>query len=389
MRKHKRVYSACIAAGAFLVLCASIYFAIAAPKSSAESLDNNDRVSENSLLRYHLIVKYDGVDRSGNISNDSTIVKVIGNEITVTDRIPDGLTFEGFETTSSGIIGAVAREGDAPCSGIVINDSEETIAGDDSRIITGDDAGANYFPGNDYNGMHYDPTTRTVTFRINELQAGCKLVTGIVTRTPTLAPAQQRMDFYNIASAQEALLSTSSNTVHAWIGQDIAATTYAVNYRYTGSVPTLAPKAPERQKYAPNAIVNLAPEPNIPGYTFSGWTVDGSNATIENGAFVMPESDVFLYGSFTAIPTPTTYTVSYEIDGDTPEGYVAPVTKSYEAGDVVTVQTTPSESILEDYTFSDWSSTDVTFSNEGVFEMPEKNVVIHGSFAKKTYTLSY
>lgn len=375
----------------FGTLCSAIILGITAvivslaPKTQAQSLDNDSRVEEDSILRYNLIVKYDGVDRSGVHSNDETIVKILSEDIEVSDKIPDGLIFQGFESTESGGIGAIPRSGDGACSGIVVNDSGSTITGNDPRIIN--EGGIPYFPGEEYNGLHYDASTRTVSFKVNSLEAGCKLIVGIVTKTPTLAAGQSRMDFYNTAYAIEDTLLAKSNTVHAWMGQDIASPTHRVIYSYNGGTPIGTPPAPDVQKYATGTTVDLYKVPDVGDYTFSGWSVSSGNTTIENGSFVMPDSDVYLVGSFTRKPTPSTYTVTYTVGGTVPAGFIVPSEKSYAPGTVVTVHPAPSSEAYEGLDFHGWSPNITT--EDGKFVMPNGNVTITGTFTPKAYKVNY
>ena len=87
------------------------------------------------------------------------------------------------------------------------------------------------------------------------------------------------------------------------------------------------------------------------------------------------------------------YTVTYQYDGDVPDGAQAqlPVDNTqYKKGDTVTVKPTPT---LDGYTFSGWqvasdSPTTPTITTDGKFTMPNGNVVLEGSWTKRT-DLSY
>ena len=78
-------------------------------RGNAAVLADDVRVEENSPLTYYLKVKYDGVDRQGVNSSDSATAEMYSDTIVVTDKIPDGLIFQNFVTTSSGSIGAGRR----------------------------------------------------------------------------------------------------------------------------------------------------------------------------------------------------------------------------------------------------------------------------------------
>lgn len=82
-----------------------------------------------------------------------------------------------------------------------------------------------------------------------------------------------------------------------------------------------------------------------------------------------------------------TYTVTYEYDGDVPEG-APPVptdTNGYKAGDIVTVKPA---STLDGYTFSGWTATGVVVDESGQFTMPGNEVVFKGTWVARN-DLSY
>ena len=138
--------------------------------SFSEELENDVEVTPNTTLTYYLNVTYDGIDRNGVHSDDTTIANINSGYMEVTDRIPDGLTFEGFVTTSDGTIGAVRRNDESVgCLGRVIDDTEEATLDATTETST------EFY----YHGLHYNKANRTVTFRVNRLQAGCKLTVSL------------------------------------------------------------------------------------------------------------------------------------------------------------------------------------------------------------------
>lgn len=321
-------------------------------RSFAVPLDDGARVAPNSDLTYYIDVIYDGKDATAVSSSDTVTANVNSDYIYVEDKLPDGLTFKNFVTTSDGTIGAVKRSDGSSCPGYVVGDSA---------------------------GLVYDDTTRTVSFKVKNLQAGCKLTVGIVTTTPSL-PRGKRLDFYNTAFARENNFTFKSNTVHVFMG-DEEATLYTVTYKYTGTVPDGAP-VPEVGSYSEGTTVGVEANPTIAGYTFSGWST--SDVTVSNNSFTMPSKNVTFTGSFTA---KTKYSVSYSISGTLPEGFVAPTTKSYGAGDDVVLDTLKVGDVINGYRFLGWSST-VDLS-DGIFQMPSSNVTIVGRFEQIKYTVSY
>lgn len=322
-------------------------------RSFAVPLDDGARVAPNSDLTYYIDVIYDGKDATAVSSSDTVTANVNSDYIYVEDKLPDGLTFKNFVTTSDGTIGAVKRSDGSSCPGYVVGDSA---------------------------GLVYDDTTRTVSFKVKNLQAGCKLTVGIVTTTPSL-PRGKRLDFYNTAFARENNFTFKSNTVHVFMG-DEEATLYTVTYKYTGTVPDGAP-VPEVGSYSEGTTVGVEANPTIAGYTFSGWST--SDVTVSNNSFTMPSKNVTFTGSFTA---KTKYNVSYSISGTLPEGFVAPTTKSYGAGDDVVLDTLKVGDVINGYRFLGWSSSTVDLS-DGIFQMPSSNVTIVGRFEQIKYTVSY
>lgn len=318
--------------------------------------ENGHRVEPLSELTYYLDVYYDGIDKTGAESSDTMTAEVNSNTINVVDKLPEGLTFLGFVGSPGTSIGAVKRSDGSVCSGYV-------------------DGG--------YNGLKYDTTTRTVSFNVKNMQAGCKITIGIKTKLPALPAGVTRMDFYNTANGSEGSQAVVSNTVHVWMGQE-AATLYQVSYKYTGTIPVGAPKVPDAGAYTQGSSVSVAAAPTLQGYTFSGWTT--TNATISNGKFTMPSRNVELTGSFTELPK---YSVTYSITGDKPSSYVLPTTKQYYANELVNLDILAPGAVIDGYRFNGWTTSDVTVSETGNFNMPAKNITITGSFTEIKYKVKY
>lgn len=352
LKKRKRIL---VGVCSIFVLI-SILSIVFLSRSTYSLLDNHVRVAENTELTYYLDIIYDGKDKDIIMSSDSATADIRSDYIYIEDKIPDGLTFVGFVQSSDGSIGAVKRsDGTTTCGGYVVDGVQ---------------------------GLVYDEETRTVSFRVKNLQAGCKLTVGIITRTPLLGE-RKRMDFYNTAFGREKTFTANSNTVHVYLGRDTI-DRYAVTYRYTGTVPTGAPQLPEAASYAQGTDVGLMNDIVVPGYTFSGWT--SSDVNIQDSAFSMPNKDVVIEGSFSKNQT---YNVSYRIDGAVqPPEYALPNEKEYSVGDEVFVDSLKIGDIISGYRFLGWNSTDVTVS-DGVFQMPNKAVVFVGSFEQVKYKVTY
>lgn len=351
MKNKKLIYTILISLLVILIPLIIILFG----RSFAATLDNDARVAPNSDLTYYIDVIYDGTDAKAVTSSDTATADVHSDYIYVEDKIPDGLIFKEFVSTEDGTIGAVKRSDGTSCPGSVVGD---------------------------FAGLVYNESTRTVSFKVKNLQAGCKLTVGIVTTTPALTG--KRMDFYNTAFARENDFSTKSNTVHAFMG-DEEATLYSVTYKYTGTVPDNVPDAPAVSSYNEGATVGVEAEPNVSNYTFSGWS--STDVTVTNGSFTMPAKNVTFTGSFTE---KTTYNVIYSITGDAPDGFVVPSTKSYSYGSDVKLDSLKAGDVISGYRFLGWTvPSTVTVNDEGIFQMPNTNITITGSFEKIKYTVSY
>ncbi len=349
----KKLFNYIIAVALFIG--ASSFIIMLLNGSFAATLDDGARIAPNSDLTYYIDVIYDGTDAKAVTSSDTATADVHSDYIYVEDKIPDGLIFKEFVSTEDGTIGAVKRSDGTSCPGSVVGDSA---------------------------GLVYDEATRTVSFKVKNLQAGCKLTVGIVTTTPTLTGS--RMDFYNTAFARENDFSTKSNTVHAFMG-DEEATLYSVTYKYTGTVPDDVPDAPAVSSYNEGATVGVEAEPNVSNYTFSGWS--STDVTVTNGSFTMPAKNVTFTGSFTE---KTTYNVVYSVTGDAPDGFVVPSTKSYSYGSDVKLDSLKVGDVVSGYKFLGWTvPSTVTVNDEGIFQMPNTNITITGSFEKIKYTVSY
>ena len=158
--------------------------------------------------------------------------------------------------------------------------------------------------------------------------------------------------------------------------------THSVTYSFTGTVPS-GVLAPTSQDYAEGSTVSVANNPEVTGYTFSGWTT--SSVTVTDGAFTMPNSDVTFTGSFTEVKKKT---VTYNITGTTPEGYVLPSVKSYSPGETIDLDGLKTGDVIGGYRFLGWQTNDVTV-NDNQFIMPNSNVTITGSFEEVKYKVTY
>ena len=342
----------------FILLSLTIYLRF----SYAQTIDNDSRVAENSELTYYIDVIYDGKDKDAQLSSDTAIAQVHSGFIDVQDKIPEGLEFERFISSEDGTIGAVKRSNEKEtCPGLVVGGLD---------------------------GLHYDETTRTISFRVQNLQAGCKLTVGFVTRTPRLKE-KKRLDFYNTAFGREQEDNATSNTVHVFMGQE-EEQLYNVKYQYEGeNLPDNLPPLPPTLNYAAGVEVGVSGEIVIDGYIFEGWTSE--DVQIEKGTFTMPSSNVVIKGRFSKKKT---YDVEYTIEGNAPKGYTLPDTSAYGEGDQVVVDDLKEGDIIDGYIFKGWQVEEGEVELEKgkdntFFTMPKKKVILKGTFEQIKYTVTY
>ena len=315
--------------GLIVLAVVAVIIAIVASLSFAAPLENDVKVEEDSELTYYIDVIYDGKDGEATTSSDTATAQVYSDYIYVEDKIPDGLTFKGFVQSDDGeTIGAVKRSDGTFCAGYV----EDGMS-----------------------GLQYNEVTRTVSFRVKNLQAGCKITVGIITQTPTLPTGINRMDFYNTAYGREGSTSINSNTVHVFMGRDNV-TPYQVVYQYEGDVPEGAPDVPLTTTYVAGSTVGVSQDVTVEGYDFSGWST--TDVSVSNGSFTMPSKNVTFVGS------------DVKLD-------------SLKVGDVI-----------NGYRFLGWATNDVelpAMSTDAstIFTMPNNNVQLVGQFERISYKVTY
>ena len=94
---------------------------------------------------------------------------------------------------------------------------------------------------------------------------------------------------------------------------------YNVTYQYEGIVPTGAPAVntlSDTYKYGAEVTVDTTVSADaVAGYTFSGWST--ADATVTDGKFTMPATNVTLKGKFEEKTNPLTYTINQHfMDGE-------------------------------------------------------------------------
>lgn len=364
----------------FISIILLLFLVVGIGYTLADVLENDVEVERNSDLTYYLNINYDGVDIEGLKSSDANVSELNSGILYVTDKLPDGLTFNGFVVSDNGTIGAVERNNlNVPCLGKVVDDTNEEgndgLWNDDNTEFV-------------YHGLHYNKTTNTVSFKVDNLKAGCVLTVGIKTKTPSsiddpnTPSIEKRRDFYNYGVVREKSITAFSNIVHTFMGKEDL-TLYNVNYEYTGDIPANAPSLPMSSSYIGGTNVLVASDMYAEGYTFNGWTSD--DVVIDNGSFIVPDSDVTIKGSFTPIPK---YKVTYNLDGISPSDYVVPLEKEYYPGMTVYVDSIKDGDIFNGYIFKGWTSENIDISNYE-FMMPAHDILITGHFEKARYKVIY
>ena len=347
--------------------------------SFATALTNDVRVEEETELVYYLNVNYNGVDKYGVASTDTQVSSVESGIIQVSDKIPDGLIFDEFVTTSTGGIGSVKRSDSSyTCSGTVVDDTNE----DDNEGVWNEDN--TEFT---YHGLHYDARTRLVSFKVKNLQAGCVLTVGIKTMTPTVDDPETpfvevRRDFYNFATARENDLTVKSNTVHAYMGGDTGV--YTITYQYCASAPSNVPSLTPNELSAAGSTIRVRDNINIEGYRFTGWS--SNDVTIEDDKFIMPANNVIIMGCFEELQK---HNVKYEIIGEVPNGYLVPIEKSYYEGTHVKVDSLKAGDVVNGYRFLGWETDDVELIDNTDFMVADKDITFKGRFEVMTYKVTY
>lgn len=356
MKKNEKKIIICLIC--FLLIITSLLLKYT---MSLEVLENNSRVNEGSQLVYYLDFLYDGVDRNSLESNATQTIVVNSDYILVEDKIPDGLTFEGFVTNGQTEIGAVRQDGlNNICLGKVVDDSgyNYTYARDNfGNILYNQDGEPIYTT---YHGLHYNESTRTISFKIRNLQGGCKLTVGIKTRVPTPEESSYTIWFHNTATATEGKRVVTSNRVSVYI-EKLAEpkSQYTVSYTYDSTAPE-GIATPFDEKHYVGDTVNLYEGVKVEEYNFLGWEVKSGGVTILNNKFTMPSRDVVLVGRYEKenVVTPD-YKVTYSIEGDQPnlDKYSFPIERIYYPNETVIVENDTGISIgdiIGDYEFLGW-----------------------------------
>jgi uncharacterized repeat protein (TIGR02543 family) len=180
---------------------------------------------------------------------------------------------------------------------------------------------------------------------------------------------------------QTFIMGSANVTLYAkWTANTTYTVTYSGNGNTGGNVPIDATNYEQGQTVT--VLGNTGSLVN-PGYSFIGWNtqVNGSGITYTQGqTFMMGSANVTLYAKWT---TNTTYTVTYNGNGNT-GGNVPIDTTYYEQGQTVTVLGNTGNLVNTGYSFAGWNTlsngTGTTYTQAQTFIMGSANVTLYAKW---------
>lgn len=152
-----------------------------------------------------------------------------------------------------------------------------------------------------------------------------------------------------------------------WTFDKLDVDEFTVSYEFEGEIPEGIEEPSVEKHYVNETGVEVAENPSVDGYTFSGWTT--KDVEVTDGKFTMPGKDVKFVGTWTK-NAPTEYTVTYYVDGRI---YAQ---QTHSVDEVVNILTKPTRN---GYIFDGWYSDEVNVSGR-TFVMPDEDVDIWGVF---------
>lgn len=159
---------------------------------------------------------------------------------------------------------------------------------------------------------------------------------------------------------------------------------FDVEYKYEGTVPEAAnAKLPEKQQNVPyGKSVAVADDPQIAGYTFSGWS--SSDVSVSNKSFDMPNKKVTFVGSFSA-NSDTEYKVEYYLQNIEDEDYTLDTEESYIGHGTTNTTATATKKIFAGFTFDEDNALNVlsgTIAGDG-------SLVLKLYYNRNKYRITY
>jgi len=200
-------------------------------------------------------------------------------------------------------------------------------------------------------------------------------------------------DDASVSNGAFAMPANNVEFVGTWTFE--AAPTYSITYVVEGDAPASYSAVPTAETgilegtaktvKAGLTTTETTREGVVGTWTFNGWTTD--DASVSNGAFAMPGSNVEFVGTWTFEAAPT-YSITYVVEGDAPASYsVLPAaetgilegTAKTVAAGLTTTETTR-EGVVGTWTFNGWTTDDASVAN-GAFAMPGNNVQFVGTWS--------
>ena len=195
--------------------------------------------------------------------------------------------------------------------------------------------------------------------------------------TPTItatASSGYRFKRWEITSGSGSVTSaTSSQTTIRVLGNVTVKATFEAQYTVSSAVSPSGSGTVTlgKTKAYPGEEVTVGAAPAA-GYQFSNWSTNVSGTNVSNGKFTMPASNITVTATFTK-KTHTVTLLANPSAGGTPTANKT----SANYGDSITLSNGRDAS--EGYVFDNWTSSDVTITNNG-FTMPDKNVTVTANY---------
>ncbi len=289
------------------------------------------------------------------------------NIISVKDKLPEGLEFIGFDNDQD-------TWSKSPwCSS--------------GRIVNGS------------SGLKYDENTRTVSFKVSNLEDGCNISVALKVRA---LDTTTRVDMYNTAKATVNGKNIDSNIVYSYIGPE-SSERYKVTYNIVGlDENKTAVATPVEKEYTVGQTVGTELPSEIDGYIFSGFT--SSDVTISNDKFVMPNKNVTITGTYVS-SNETKHKLKFAISDSSIKDIILPKDKEFKTGETLNTfdivyryckEYNPQQYYYDvvlrfgDYILVDYNlPSDVEVDESGYFQMPDNDTTLTLVFEKTPNMITY
>ena len=288
---------------------------------------------------------YNVVDGEG---NEYKYIDNVDQVLGVSEPTMDGYDFVGFSTTENGTV--EYQNGD-------------TINRTDNLVL---------YP-------VYEPTTYHITYELNGGEANNPTTYNIEENLTISNPTKEHYNFAgwtgtDLNSATMNLTIVSGTTGDKSYTATWTPVTYTITYNLDGGETT------NPTTYNVESGNMTLSEPTKDGYTFAGWTGTGLDSVTKNVILVSSEGG---NREYTATWTPTTYTITYDLDGGEATN---PTTYNVESGNM-----TLSYPTKNGYTFVGWTGTglDSVTKNVILVSTDGGNREYTATWTPTTYTITY